>query len=119
MKTTITETFLEKRLSDGRADDGLVTISAAFKVEHYEIASSGCRLERAESLGNEKAADLRKTVKEEKMADGSLAAPALSSWSGHALGNVEACEAAPTEEGEQWKTHLEESSKRPALACGR
>lgn len=48
-------------------------ISAAQKVEHYEIASYGCLHEWAGLLGNEKAADLlQEILDEEKAADHSL-----------------------------------------------
>lgn len=48
-------------------------ISAAQKVEHYEIASYGCLHEWAGKLGNEEAADLLlEILNEEKTADQSL-----------------------------------------------
>jgi ferritin-like metal-binding protein YciE len=48
-------------------------ISAAQKVEHYEIASYGCLVEWARQLYNEEAADLlRQTLEEEKAADRTL-----------------------------------------------
>jgi ferritin-like metal-binding protein YciE len=48
-------------------------ISAAQKVEHYEIASYGCLVEWAELLGNTEAADLlEQTLGEEKGADEAL-----------------------------------------------
>jgi len=48
-------------------------ISAAQKVEHYEIASYGCLREWAEQLGNQEAADLlQETLDEEKAADQKL-----------------------------------------------
>jgi len=50
-------------------------ICAAQKVEHYEIASYGCRAEWADQLGNDDAADLlRQTLEEEKAADKALTA---------------------------------------------
>ncbi|MEY2409899.1 MAG: hypothetical protein QOF48_2569 [Verrucomicrobiota bacterium] len=48
-------------------------ISAAQKVEHYEIASYGCLREWAEQLGNEKASQLLEEIlEEEKAADSKL-----------------------------------------------
>jgi ferritin-like metal-binding protein YciE len=48
-------------------------ISAAQKVEHYEIASYGCLVEWARQLGNETAAGLlQETLDEEKAADETL-----------------------------------------------
>jgi ferritin-like metal-binding protein YciE len=48
-------------------------ISAAQKVEHYEIASYGCLREWAEQLGNQTAADiLQEILEEEKTADRTL-----------------------------------------------
>ena len=48
-------------------------VSAAQKVEHYEIASYGCLAEWADQLGNDEAADLlQQTLEEEKAADKTL-----------------------------------------------
>lgn len=48
-------------------------ISAAQKIEHYEIASYGCLVEWAEQLGNDEAAELLlETLSEEKSADKAL-----------------------------------------------
>lgn len=48
-------------------------ISAAQKIEHYEIASYGCLVEWAEQLGNDEAAELlQETLDEEKSADKAL-----------------------------------------------
>lgn len=48
-------------------------ISAAQKVEHYEIASYGCLAEWASQLGNKEAAELlEQTLQEEKGADKTL-----------------------------------------------
>lgn len=48
-------------------------ISAAQKIEHYEIASYGCLVEWAEQLGNDEAAELlQETLNEEKSADKAL-----------------------------------------------
>jgi ferritin-like metal-binding protein YciE len=48
-------------------------ISAAQKVEHYEIASYGCLREWAEQLGNQTAAEvLQEILEEEKAADQAL-----------------------------------------------
>jgi ferritin-like metal-binding protein YciE len=62
-------------------------ISAAQKVEHYEIASYGTLMAFAATLGENDAADiLKQTLEEEKEADESLSAIAESSI------NVEAAE---------------------------
>jgi len=48
-------------------------ISAAQKIEHYEIASYGCLVEWAEQLGNDEAVELlQATLDEEKSADKTL-----------------------------------------------
>lgn len=58
-------------------DAGL--ISAAQKVEHYEIAGYGCVRAWAQVLGNEEAADLlQQTLDEEEAADKKLTAIAES-----------------------------------------
>jgi ferritin-like metal-binding protein YciE len=68
-------------------------ISAAQKVEHYEIASYGTLAAFAATLGENDAADiLRQTLEEEKEADQSLSAIAESSI------NVEAAEEAEEED---------------------
>ena len=62
-------------------------ISAAQKVEHYEIASYGCLHEWAEVLGNQRAAGLLKQIlDEEKAADESLNELAHASLNQAALG---------------------------------
>jgi ferritin-like metal-binding protein YciE len=62
-------------------------ISAAQKVEHYEIASYGCLHEWAELLGNSEAAGLlRQILEEEKGANESLNELAHSSLNQEALG---------------------------------
>ena len=62
-------------------------VSAAQKVEHYEIASYGCLHEWAELLGNPQAADLLKQIlDEEKGANESLNELAHSSLNREALG---------------------------------
>ena len=63
-------------------------ISAAQKVEHYEMASYGCLLEWAGLLGNEKAARLLKEIlEEEKSANEKLTELARASNNEEALGN--------------------------------
>ena len=73
-------------------------ISAAQKVEHYEIASYGCLHEWAGVLGNSEAARLLQTIlDEEKAANESLTDLARSSSNSDALGESEKgsdCEAA-------------------------
>ena len=62
-------------------------ISAAQKVEHYEMASYGCLHEWAELLGNEKAAGLLEAIlEEEKAANESLTELARASSNEEALG---------------------------------
>ena len=62
-------------------------ISAAQKVEHYEMASYGCLHEWAGLLGNKKAAGLLlKILGEEKAANESLTGLALASSNKEALG---------------------------------
>jgi ferritin-like metal-binding protein YciE len=59
--------------NEGEATLDAALISAAQKVEHYEIASYGCLREWAELLGNAAAADLlEQTLGEEKGADEAL-----------------------------------------------
>ena len=62
-------------------------ISAAQKVEHYEMASYGCLHEWAELLGNDDAAGLlREILEEEKAANDSLTELARASSNEEALG---------------------------------
>ena len=62
-------------------------ISAAQKVEHYEIASYGCLHEWAGLLGNQEAAGLlREILEEEKAANEALTTLALASSNAEALG---------------------------------
>ncbi len=63
-------------------------ISAAQKVEHYEMASYGCLCEWAEVLGNKEAASLlQQILDEEKAANESLNELAHSSSNNEALGD--------------------------------
>ena len=65
-------------------------ISAAQKVEHYEMASYGCLHEWAGLLGNKKAAGLLlKILGEEKSANESLTELALASSNEEALGKAD------------------------------
>lgn len=65
-------------------------ISAAQKVEHYEIASYGCLREWAGLLGNEQASGLlEKILEEEKAADEKLTGLARASYNEEALGESE------------------------------
>ena len=78
-------------------------VSAAQKVEHYEIASYGCLHEWAEVLGNKEAAGLLKQIlDEEKGANESLNELAHSSLNQEALGESDEMESE------------EEADKRPA-----
>lgn len=71
-------------------------ISAAQKVEHYEIASYGCLHEWAGLLGNEAAADiLEEILGEEKGADESLTKLARSSSNEDAMSNETENDAKP------------------------
>lgn len=64
-------------------------ISAAQKVEHYEIASYGCLLEWAGKLGNTEAAEiLLEILNEEKAADQSLTDLARAESNDEALDEV-------------------------------
>ena len=64
-------------------------ISAAQKVEHYEMASYGCLHEWASLLGNKKAADfLEEILKEEKAANESFTELARASSNEEALGET-------------------------------
>lgn len=66
-------------------------ISAAQKVEHYEIASYGCLHAWAGLLGNKKAASLLEAIlEEEKAADATLNELALASSNQEALAGSEA-----------------------------
>lgn len=68
-------------------------ISAAQKVEHYEIASYGCLHEWAGLLGNTKAADLLQAIlEEEKSANVKLTAVARSSSNKEAMDEADAAE---------------------------
>ena len=63
-------------------------ISAAQKVEHYEMASYGCLHEWAALLGNEKAAELLEGIlEEEKAANDALTELARASSNEEALGD--------------------------------
>lgn len=63
-------------------------ISAAQKVEHYEIASYGCLHEWAAKLGNEEAAELLQEILEEEIAaDGALTELALAASNDEAMGD--------------------------------
>jgi ferritin-like metal-binding protein YciE len=65
-------------------------ISAAQKVEHYEVASYGCLHEWAELLGNEKAAGvLKQILDEEESADETLTKLARAKSNEEALGDPE------------------------------
>ena len=65
-------------------------ISAAQKVEHYEMASYGCLHEWAGLLGNQKAANLlQEILDEEKAANETLNDLALSSSNEEALGDAD------------------------------
>lgn len=69
-------------------------ISAAQKVEHYEMASYGCLHEWAGLLGNEQAAGvLKEILDEEKAANEGLTELARSSSNAEALGESEPSEA--------------------------
>jgi ferritin-like metal-binding protein YciE len=62
-------------ISDNKGEQTInaALISAAQKVEHYEIASYGCLREWAEQLGNDRAAQiLEEILEEEKAADEKL-----------------------------------------------
>ncbi len=65
-------------------------ISAAQKVEHYEMASYGCLHEWASLLGQEEAAELLEEIlDEEKAADAALSKLALDGKNEEALGDAD------------------------------
>lgn len=69
--------IMDETSEDGARDAGI--ISAAQKVEHYEIASYGTLITFAKTLGFNKAADLlNETLEEEKKADVKLSKIATS-----------------------------------------
>src|SRR6185436_13215188 len=83
-------------------------ISAAQKVEHYEIASYGCLHEWAGLLGNDKAADLLQNIlEEEKSANEKLTELARGSSNGEAMGEAEEDQA------------KQPSSRKPSAAMSR
>ena len=70
---------LMKEIEDGVVRDAAI-ISAAQKVEHYEIASYGTLVAFANTLGESEAAELlEETLDEEKEADQLLTEIAMSS----------------------------------------
>lgn len=70
---------LMKEIEDGVVRDAAI-ISAAQKVEHYEIASYGTLVSFANTLGEAEAAELlEQTLNEEKEADQTLTEIAMSS----------------------------------------
>ncbi len=86
-------------------------ISAAQKVEHYEMASYGCLHEWAGLLGNEEAAGLLKEIlDEEKAANESLNELALESSNKEALGE---------EDSEEDEKPSGKKSPKPAAASRR
>lgn len=80
MEGLITEAEdLMKEIKDGVVRDAGI-ISAAQKVEHYEIASYGTLVSFANTLGESDAAELlEETLNEEKEADQTLTDIAMSS----------------------------------------
>lgn len=74
----------------GSAAINAALISAAQKVEHYEMASYGCLQEWAGLLGNTEAADLlQEILDEEKAANETLTELALASSNEEALGETD------------------------------
>ena len=85
-------------------------ISAAQKVEHYEIASYGCLHEWAGVLGNEKAARLLEEIlDEEKAADVALTELAVATSNEEAL--CESCDS--NDDEESGKTGKGKAAKPP------
>lgn len=75
---------------DGSPAINAALISAAQKVEHYEMASYGCLHEWAGVLGNQEAADLLEEIlDEEKAANGALTDLARERSNDEALGESE------------------------------
>ena len=84
-------------------------ISAAQKVEHYEIASYGCLHEWAGKLGNDEAASLLlEILDEEKAADAALTELAIS------RSNDEAQDESDQEQSEDSKTKKSANSRKVA-----
>jgi ferritin-like metal-binding protein YciE len=95
--------MIEEEPEQERLDAGL--ISAAQRVEHYEIAGYGCVRTYAQLLGDEEAVSLlEETLKEEKETDAKLTELARNI-------NVEALQAGQSEESESEKG---EKQHRPA-----
>ena len=89
-------------------------ISAAQKVEHYEMASYGCLHEWAGLLGNQKAADLLEDIlNEEKATDQVLTNLAVAKSNEEALG--ESCDQDADEVAEK-KAAKSSGTKRPMTA---
>ena len=92
-------------------------ISAAQKVEHYEMASYGCLHEWAALLGNEEASELLKEIlDEEKAADQSLNELALASSNEEALG--EAGEEGAEDETEKKRSVTQSRGVRSSRMAG-
>ncbi len=93
-------------------------ISAAQKVEHYEIASYGCLQEWAELLGNGEAAGLLgEILEEEKAANESLTTLARDGTNREALGQPE--EAEPNKAGIKKSDGLRRGVRSVAASSGR
>lgn len=97
------KTIMEEWKGSPASDAGL--ISAAQKVEHYEIASYGTLATWAELLGNEEAADLLKeTLDEEEATDEKL---------------TQLAEEGVNEEAEEGEEEEEPSNRKPAKKTSR
>jgi ferritin-like metal-binding protein YciE len=98
------EMIEEDELKDEARDAGL--ISAAQRVEHYEIAAYGCVRTYANLLGEDDAAELLKqTLNEEKETDQKLTKLAEKI-------NVEANDDAEAEEGAESENEVENEERR-------
>lgn len=94
-------------------------ISAAQKVEHYEIASYGCLHEWAEVLGNKEAAVLLKQIlDEEKGANESLNELAHSSLNQEALGESDG-NGSQDESADERPAKLRRAVRPVSLSLGR
>ena len=92
-------------------------VSAAQKVEHYEMASYGCLHEWAGLLGNEEAAELlQQILDEEKAANDSLTELARESCNQQALGDSDENESDDADENPAQKQSAASRKRSAVLA---
>jgi ferritin-like metal-binding protein YciE len=103
--------FLEEEPDEGLVDVGLIT--AAQKVEHYEIASYGCLTTYARLLGyDQDARQLYRILTEEKATDGKLSVLAEEAGLNEEAAAGETPEDMEAEEGEEEQDGAGPRSKR-------